>query len=137
MTTYGDTANGDDFANPSFARDSAADEANGADGGGGRFSRSRLRQRRQAKQARKAAAKVVSGLGRQLKQVALLGVYGKGPEIGSLASARQLARKLFDNLERGQATGGRAAEEPVLVVEDFIPVRDHPPAFTSSTLSRT
>ena len=114
MTTYSDTAN------DSAAEAAAAEEEARA---GGRFSRSRLRQRRQAKKARKAAAKVVSGLGRQLKQVALLGVYGKGPEIGSLASARQLARKLFDNLERGQAVGGRSAEEPVLVVEDFIPVR--------------
>lgn len=65
----------------------------------------------------------MTGLGRQLKQVALLGVYGKGPEIGSLSSARQLARKLFDNLEKGGGGEKAGADERVLVVDDFLPVR--------------
>lgn len=80
-----------------------------------------FRQRRQAQKATTTAAKVVTGLGKQLKQVALLGVYGKGPEIGSLSSARQLAKKLFANLEKGREGGEDG--EAVLYVEDFLPVR--------------
>lgn len=57
------------------------------------------------------------------EEFALEGMFGKGPEIGSLASARQLARKLFDNLETHQTENDKEGGDPVIVVEDFLPVR--------------
>lgn len=52
--------------------------------------------------------------------------------VGSLSSARQLARKLFANLEKERT--GDVDGERVLIVEDFLPVRLVPfflPSFLS------
>jgi hypothetical protein len=57
------------------------------------------------------------------EEFALEGIFGKGPEIGSLASARQLARKLFSHLESDRTEGDRPDGERVIVVDDFVPVR--------------
>lgn len=69
------------------------------------------------------ATRVVTGLGKQLKDIAMEGMFGKGPEIGSLASARQLARKLFEELEYQNGQHGQVGVSHTLKVEDFVPVR--------------
>ncbi|CDZ97984.1 Predicted mechanosensitive ion channel [Phaffia rhodozyma] len=74
-----------------------------------------------AKGKKKSAAKVVTGLGRQIKDIAMEGMFGKGPEIGSLASARQLARKLFEELEYQTGQNARGITRHTLTVDDFLP----------------